>query len=146
MQFKFIGSIPSKKNSMIPLKTGRMINCSKYKAFKDSIREQCNKFYFDKFVELIDVLPKPLIFVMDIVRYENRDFDWSNKIASVEDALFCFKKKKGIFECLPLDDSYKSLKIIPGSVRIDKQELSSKSDDYFTLTPVRAFNYEVFDF
>ena len=138
MKLEFKGSIPSKKNGMMANKrTGQLFPTKPYLDFKKSLQMQVMQNY-PQLEHLIKASStRPLCFVLDITRYENRDFDWTNRISTVEDALFNFHKKKGVFECLPLDDSYKSLKIYPGVVSIDKDNLDSKKDDYFVLTLVQ---------
>lgn len=120
---------------MIPI--GRvMINSPRYREFCNSIRLQIRQKY-PELEHKLKFATLPACFVLDIVKYRDDDFDWDNRISSVQDVLFSFKKKLKIFECLPLDDSYKSLKIYPGTVSIDKTNLKHQKDDYFTLTLVQ---------
>ena len=120
MLLTFKGSIPSKKNTMQANKaTGQLFSSGKYSNFKKSLKQQILINYPELEHKIKASSLKPICFRLDIVKYENQDFDWTNKISTIEDALFNFHKKKGVFECLPLDDSYKSLKIYPGTVSID---------------------------
>ena len=132
------GSIPSKKNSRNVFR-GKLVSNKNYIQFEKSIRLQIRQNYYQWF-EIIKKLDKPVCFVLNIYRYRNDKFDWDNKIASVQDALFKWDKKKSDFACLPLEDDYQSLKIYPGKVIIDKDNLKSNTDDWFELILVKEID------
>jgi hypothetical protein len=135
MKMVFMGSIPSKKNSRIQTRTSNFPS-KNYVKFEKSIKEQVHKNYYQWF-ELVKKLDKPLCFVVNIYKYENRGFDFDNKISSIQDVLFHYKPRKKEFNCFELDDDYRNVKFYPGKVVIDKDTLKSKDDDWFELILVK---------
>jgi hypothetical protein len=150
MQFKFKGHIPSSKNNRGRGKGGWTYMPKEQKDFKASIKLQIDQNYHHLH-QIVKYLPRPIHLSLDIVQWKNQLFDIDNKITTIQDVLFgCPTKRKrdpkpedyGAFH---FEDNHENIKICPGDVIIDKENLSSSEDDYFVISFIKKPKYELLD-